>query len=112
VPTGRVASVILLVVSLIEVVHPQCASRPAPEPPPTTPQHYDEDYSYLLDPCNRSGAGWEIFKAISLSSSGKTNLSMGAETRFRYERYEYNYSVSPTLPATNICGIDCYLTRI
>jgi len=57
----------------------------AAEPPQVTNFRYEEDYSYLRDPSNRSGAWWEILKFIPLSESREVYLTLGNEARLRYE---------------------------
>jgi hypothetical protein len=62
----------------------------APEPPAIASLRYTEDYSYLRDPTNRSGAWWEPYKFIPLDSAGFAYVTLGNETRLRYERYRNN----------------------
>ncbi|MDR6773030.1 alginate export family protein [Azospirillum sp. BE72] len=57
----------------------------AADPPPLTNTRFDEDYRYLLSPQARSGAGWERFKAIPVTSDGFASLSSGLELRLRGE---------------------------
>lgn len=61
------------------------AQLPAPA---ITPWRYTEDYRYLTDPAQRSGAWWESGKHVVLGSNA--TLSTGAELRFRHERYRNN----------------------
>lgn len=61
-----------------------------PEPPPITPMRYTENYSYLRDPNDRSGAWWEPLKFIPLDSAGQRYLTLGDEIRLRYEHYTNN----------------------
>ena len=75
-------------------VHAQTASAP----PPFTPLRYNEDYSYLRDRDQRSGAWWEPFKFIPFDSAGWAWLSVGDEVRFRYERYWANNFGSGSKP--------------
>jgi Alginate export len=65
-------------------------SRPAPQPPPISSMRYPEDYSYLRDARNRSGAWWEPYKFIPLDSNAYAYLTLGNETRLRYEHYWNN----------------------
>ncbi|HWQ93008.1 MAG TPA: alginate export family protein [Clostridia bacterium] len=57
----------------------------AAEPPNMSTFRYDEDYSYLSDPAARTGAWWEPLKYIPLTDSGEVYLTLGIETRLRYE---------------------------
>lgn len=57
----------------------------AAEPPKLGTLRYDEDYAYLRDPSARSGAWWEPLKFIPLTRSGDVYLTLGNETRLRYE---------------------------
>jgi hypothetical protein len=57
----------------------------AAEPPKITNFRYDEDYSYLRDSSDRSGAWWETLKYIPLTESREVYLTLGNEARFRYE---------------------------
>lgn len=70
-----------------ETAHAQ--SSPA-TPPPLTPLRYGEDYSYLADPNAHSGAWWEPLKYIPLGSAQDFYLTLGGETRVRYEGYDNN----------------------
>ncbi len=60
------------------------------EPPALTGVRVDEDYSYLRDPKNRSGAWWEPLKYIPLDRTGGRYLTLGDEHRLRYERFGNN----------------------
>jgi hypothetical protein len=57
----------------------------AAEPPRMSTFRYDEDYSYLRDPAAQTGAWWEPLKYIPLTPSGEVYLTLGIETRLRYE---------------------------
>ncbi len=59
---------------------------------------YDEDWSFLKDPANRTEL-WDPLKYISL---GRPDwyLSLGGETRQRYEIYD-DYPFSPLAPSDN-----------
>jgi hypothetical protein len=65
----------------------QSAAESPSAPPKLTNLRYTEDYSYLRDPSNRTGAWWEPFKYIPLDASGTSYLTLGAELRFREEAY-------------------------
>jgi alginate export protein len=69
-----------------------------PEPPRIGALKYDEDYSYLRDPDNRSGAWWERLKFVPLDSDGRVFLTFGDELRLRYEHYWNNNFGSGKLP--------------
>ena len=56
-------------------------------PPALSPFRYDEDYAYLRDPANRSGAWWERTKQIELSCAVDAYLDLGTELRVKYEAY-------------------------
>lgn len=78
-----------------------CGGRVAPgspEPPPLTAPRYEEDYSYLRDPDNRSGAWWEPLKFIPLDRGGNAYLTLGDEVRLRYERFRNNQFGSAVKP--------------
>jgi hypothetical protein len=55
--------------------------------PKLTNQRYNEDYSYLRDPANRTGTWWEKFKYIPLDITGNAYLTLGLEFRLREEAY-------------------------
>ncbi len=56
------------------------------KPPPYKLFRYDEDWSYLADPSKR--ADWtDDLKNMPLNESGDVTLSVGGETRTRYEYY-------------------------
>jgi hypothetical protein len=44
--------------------------QPQPEPPSITSLRHTEDYSYLREPQNRSGAWWEPYKFVPLDPYG------------------------------------------
>lgn len=54
---------------------------------------YQEDYSYLADPAQRTDA-WDHLKYIPLGHGGRTYLSFGGEWRERYE-YLDGYLTNP-----------------
>lgn len=63
------------------------SASPAPSAPAPIPFklfRYDEDYSSLADPARRTGM-LDALKYIPLSSDGSVTLSLGGETRTRYE---------------------------
>lgn len=55
--------------------------------PTHTIMRYDEDWSALADPANRTGRWTENFKYIALSADGSVYLTTGIEVRSRYEGY-------------------------
>jgi hypothetical protein len=68
----------------------QTTDRPSGETinaPGMTNPRYDEDYSYLANPRNRTGAWWEPFKYIPLDASGTNYITLGLELRLREEAY-------------------------
>jgi Alginate export len=68
-----------------------------PQPPAITTLRSTEDYSYLKDPQNRSGAWWEPYKFIPLDPYAISYLTVGNEFRLRYEHYRNNvFSPKPT----------------
>jgi hypothetical protein len=107
--TPWTAKTALLVIALLTVPNAVAQSigetggsdRPArhettkPAPNLTNPR-YPEDYSYLRDPANRTGAWWEPFKYIPLNGTGDVYLTLGAELRFREEAYwNFNWGEVP-----------------
>ncbi len=62
-----------------------------PAPPAFGNARSGEDYSYLRDPANRTGAWWEPLKFVPLDPAGVSRLSLGADLRFRYERHRNNF---------------------
>jgi hypothetical protein len=60
---------------------------PNPKPPPYTLLRFNEDYSYLADPRNRTDF-FDPLKYVPLDRSNpKSYLSLGGEFRERYEHY-------------------------
>lgn len=55
-------------------------------PPRIEPWRYDEDYRYLRESNNRSGAWWEALKQIDLGSD--VRLDLGGEFRAKYEMFQ------------------------
>lgn len=60
------------------------------QPPVLTLERYNEDWSTLADPINRTGAPTERFKYIPLSGAGNVWLTTGLEVRLRNENYNGN----------------------
>lgn len=61
-----------------------------PEPPKFDKREYGEDYSYLREPENRTGAWWEPIKFIAFHPAGTHYFTMGADKRVRHERFTHN----------------------
>lgn len=74
----------------------QAAPHGQAAPPPYQKLRYDEDYSYLADPSQRSDF-WDPIKYIPLGDDGGWRLSFGGEARERYEYY-HNYRWNPDSP--------------
>lgn len=64
------------------------ASAASAAPVETVNWRYDEDWSVLREPANRSGAWWEAAKYRPIGGHG--HLSMGIEARARYEGFANN----------------------
>lgn len=56
-------------------------------PPEFDDARYGEDYSFLRDPANWTGAWWERYKFIPLDPTGTHYLTLGADLRLEYEHY-------------------------
>jgi hypothetical protein len=56
---------------------------------------YDEDWSFLRDPAQRTDF-WDPVKYIPLDPAGGAYLSLGGEARWRYEWYDnFNWGLGP-----------------
>jgi hypothetical protein len=67
--------------------------EPPPDPPPIANVRYTEDYGYLQeeDPAATEALSpWAPLKYLRLNAAGDIYLTLGAELRLRYERYEDN----------------------
>ena len=65
-------------------------------PPMFDPRRYPEDYRYLADPDQRTGAWWETLKLIPLAPEASSALTLGGELRARTESYANNlFSAAP-----------------
>lgn len=82
-------------------VHAQTAAESQHKPPKMTSLRSDEDYSYLRDARNRSGAWWERFKYIPLDETGGIYVTFGDEVRLRFEFYDNNEFGSGRKPDEN-----------
>ncbi|MFY0479918.1 alginate export family protein [Achromobacter marplatensis] len=67
-----------------------------PSLPSIDPWRYTEDYRYLDDPANRTGAWGERGKWIRLGNGA--GLTLGAEVRARYEHYRNNEFGAAAVP--------------
>jgi hypothetical protein len=67
------------------------------QPPVETTERYNEDWSSLADPANRTGHWTEGFKYIPLDQSGADYLTTGLELRARNEDYHGNWT-NPDAP--------------
>jgi hypothetical protein len=64
--------------------------------PGLTNLRYSEDYTYLRNPANRTGAWWEPFKYIPLDASRTSFLTLGLELRFWEQAYwNFNWGEVP-----------------
>lgn len=85
--------------AMIAAVVVSCAQAQAQvKAPEFDNARYAEDYSYLRDPRNRTGAWWEPFKFIALNPSGTRYLTFGADARARYQHYVNRNWGSPPEP--------------
>ncbi|MBB3974250.1 alginate export family protein [Hansschlegelia beijingensis] len=73
------------------VVGAAVAAPAAAEPPSFSNNRADEDWGALRDPANRTGAAWESFKFLPLDAAGASFLTLGADLRLRFERYDNNF---------------------
>lgn len=68
-------------------------AEPPPEAPPIESVRYTEDYGYLRTAgpeATEALRPWAPVKYIPLNNSGDIYLTLGAEFRFRYERFQDN----------------------
>ena len=70
------------------VAAPRPGTGAGPQPPYGV-SRWNEDYLYLRDPARRTDF-WDPLKYIPLNEAGDWYLSLGAQARYRYERYEDN----------------------
>lgn len=68
------------------------------QPPVLTTERYNEDWSTLADPANRTSHWTEGFKYIPLDAAGSDYLTTGLEVRLRNEDYHGNALGSPSAP--------------
>ena len=67
------------------------------QPPVQTTERYNEDWSNLADPANRTGHWTEGLKYIPLDQTGTDYLTTGLELRVRNEDYHGNWT-NPDAP--------------
>ena len=65
----------------------QATAQAKVKPPEFDNARYGEDYSYLRDPANWTGAWWEPYKFIALDPTGTRYLTLGTDLRARNEQY-------------------------
>lgn len=83
--------------AMIAAVAKAQQASPTMQPPVISTLRSTEDYSYLRDPANRSGAWWEPYKFIPIDEHAFIHLTVGNEVRLRHEHYWNNvFSVKPT----------------
>jgi hypothetical protein len=86
--TASEVGLIIVIAALMVACVPAYAMAQAKSGPPEFDNaRYDEDYSYLRDPANWTGAWWERYKFMPLDPSGTRYLTLGADLRPRYEHY-------------------------
>lgn len=93
---GTVPNAVAQSIGAAEPNDAQAARETTETTPGLTNLRYPEDYSYLRNPANRTGAWWERFKYIPLEGAGDVYLTLGAELRFREEAYwNFNWGEVP-----------------
>jgi len=94
----RTAAASVLGLAVLSVAKAEGNDPPAGSPPVFTALRYDEDYSYLKDPADRTDA-FDPIKYIPLTESGESYLSLGGQVRDRYEYFQnYNFGSGPQDP--------------
>ena len=86
-PASEVGLIIVIAALMVACVPAYAMAQAKSGPPEFDNARYDEDYSYLRDPANWTGAWWERYKFIPLDPSGTRYLTLGADLRPRYEHY-------------------------
>ncbi|MBB4857794.1 hypothetical protein HNO88_001105 [Novosphingobium chloroacetimidivorans] len=81
---------LLLLSALLASAPAFAQSGEAWQPPTLTNTRYDEDWSELADPANRTGHWTEDFKYVPLTGDGAVWLSTGGELRARVESFGNN----------------------
>lgn len=79
----------------LAAVFPGAAGADPNGTPSFTNARYGEDWSYLKDGSQRTGAWWEPLKFIPIDSENWIYLTLGADLRLRYEGYAQNLEGSP-----------------
>ena len=98
--TALRAPALALLVATRAMAQDAPAHTPA-KPPPFDPRRYTENYSYVLDPAQRTGAWWEPLKAVPLGDD--VDLELGGEIRLRTESYAGNlFSRAPVAHQTYV----------
>jgi Alginate export len=91
--------ILAAIVALTTACMPGVAMGQTKQGPPSFDNaRFPEDYSYLLDPANRTGAWWEPLKAIPLDPDGVRYVTFGADMRARFEGYLNNQWGSAPAP--------------
>ena len=85
----RAVSASVLGLAVLSVAKAEGNDPPAGSPPVFTALRYDEDYSYLKDPADRTDA-FDPIKYISLSERSDSYLTLGGQVRDRYEYFQNN----------------------
>jgi Alginate export len=85
----RTAAASVLGLAVLSVAKAEGNDPPAGSPPIFTALRYDEDYSYLKDPADRTDA-FDPIKYISLSERSDSYLTLGGQVRDRYEYFQNN----------------------
>jgi hypothetical protein len=81
----------LIVIALLVFLNATCLEARAGEVRPAFKSlRYDEDYSFLADPAQRS-EWWDAVKYIPLAGGRAGFLSFGGEARERFEAYENEF---------------------
>jgi len=88
--TARIAAASTMVLAVLSVAHADNVVPTALSPPAHTELHYNEDYSYLVNPA-ASTDFFDPAKYVSLSTIPQVYLTFGGELRYRYE-YFNNYT--------------------
>ena len=98
--------VALLCVLPCQVIWPRAGAADESRPP-FKPLRYDEDYTFLADPAERTEF-WDAVKYIPLAGGDAGFLSFGGEARARLEAYE-NELFSAHPDADNVYFLQRYL---
>lgn len=88
--TARIATASTMVLAILSVAHADEVVPTVMSPPAHTELHYNEDYSYLVDPAARTHF-FDPAKYVSLSTNPQVYLTFGGQLRYRYE-YFNNYT--------------------